>query len=48
MCGIVGVAGNVRIGRESLVTMRDAMARVSLKYVFKVFEYVKPRIGLTA
>jgi len=25
MCGIVGVAGNVRIGRESLVTMRDAM-----------------------
>ena len=25
MCGIVGVAGNVRIARESLVTMRDAM-----------------------
>jgi len=36
----------VRACRENGVT--TSMARVSLKYVFKVFEYVKPRIGLTA
>lgn len=36
----------VRACRENGVT--TSMARLSLKYFFKVFEYVKPRIGLTS
>jgi glycosyltransferase involved in cell wall biosynthesis len=36
----------VRACRENGVTTN--MARLSLKYVFKVFEYVKPRIGLAS
>src|SRR5436190_21660906 len=36
----------VRACRENGVT--TSMARLSLKYVFKIFEYVKPRIGLTS
>ena len=36
----------VRACRENGVT--TSMARLSLKYVFKIFEYVRPRIGLTS
>jgi glycosyltransferase involved in cell wall biosynthesis len=36
----------VRACKENGLTTN--MARLSLKYVFKVFEYVKPRIGLTS